>query len=272
MTPSRRESAPSLAESILFGHERGSFTGADQARLSPFVEAANGTVFIDELGELPLDIQPKLLRALAEKRVKPVGSNTYVPFQARVVAATRRDLLREVNEGRFRSDLYFRMAQVRLEVPPLRDRKEDVPLLLRAFLSSLGDAAAFERIPRTAMERLLRHDWPGNVRELKNALTVAYALCPPGSPLDVAGFVGQPIASGSLERIGDYTAEGKGYHAAKRDVLSRFEREYFNVLLTACGGNFAEIARRSGLQRTHVRKYVSGHGLMAPRPPKRKAK
>ena len=128
----------SLAESALFGHERGRFTGAVDRRISPFVEADGGTIFLDELGELPIDVQPKLLRALAEQRVKSVGSNAYKPVNVRVIAATRRDLVREVNEGTFRSDLFFRVAQLRVELPALRSRLEDIPALVRRMMNDLG--------------------------------------------------------------------------------------------------------------------------------------
>src|SRR5215475_249133 len=137
---------PSLAESALFGHERGSFTGAVDKRVSPFVEADGGTIFLDELGELPIDVQPKLLRALAEQRVKSVGSNSYRPVNVRVIAATRRDLVREVNAGTFRSDLYFRVAQFRVELPPLRQRLEDIPALVRRMMADLGDKNAYNRV------------------------------------------------------------------------------------------------------------------------------
>jgi transcriptional regulator with GAF, ATPase, and Fis domain len=132
----------SLAESILFGHERGAFTGAVAKRVSPFVAAQGGTVFLDELGELPLEIQPKLLRVLAEQRIMSVGGTKYAPVNVRVIAATRRDLLEEIDKGAFRDDLYFRIAQERITVPPLRDRKDDLaPLLVRLFEKALYEAA-----------------------------------------------------------------------------------------------------------------------------------
>ena len=137
---------PTLAESALFGHERGAFTGAVDKRISPFVEADGGTIFLDELGELPVDVQPKLLRALAEQRIKSVGSNSYRPVNVRVIAATRRDLVREVNAGTFRSDLYFRVAQLRIELPALRERTEDIPALVRKMITDLGDPGAYNRI------------------------------------------------------------------------------------------------------------------------------
>src|SRR5579871_936361 len=145
----------SLAESALFGHERGSFTGAVDKRVSPFVEADGGTIFLDELGELPVDVQPKLLRALAEQRVKSVGSNSYRSVNVRVIAATRRDLVREVNAGAFRSDLYFRVAQLKVELPALRQRLEDLTLLVRRMIEDLGDKDAYSRVTNDSLERLM---------------------------------------------------------------------------------------------------------------------
>ncbi len=255
--------APTLAEATLFGHERGAFTGATTTRESPFVEATGGTIFLDELGELPLDVQPKLLRALAEKRVKRVGSNTYEPFDARVVAATRRDLEGAVNLGTFRSDLYFRLAQVRAFVPPLRQRLDDIPGLIRHILDQLGAKNAWRRVSRSTLDRLLRYDWPGNVRELRNAVAVALALAEEGEPLDIAGALGLKAAK-PKGKIVEATAI-RAYHDAKREALTQFERAYFKQLVDATNGNVAEISRRTGLQRTHVRKYLRLHGLREPR-------
>jgi DNA-binding NtrC family response regulator len=255
--------APTLAEATLFGHEKGAFTGATTARESPFVEANGGTIFLDELGELPLDVQPKLLRALAERRVKRVGSNAYQEFDARVIAATRRDLEAAVNQGTFRSDLYFRLAQVRAYVPPLRQRLDDIPGLIRTILDQLGAKNAWRRVTRSTLDRLLRYDWPGNVRELRNAVSVALALAEEGEPLDIAAAVGLKAAKPKGKLI-DVTAV-RGYHDAKREALHQFERAYFAQLVEATNGNIAEISRRTGLQRTHVRKYLRLHGLREPR-------
>jgi DNA-binding NtrC family response regulator len=255
--------APTLAEATLFGHERGAFTGATSSRESPFVEANGGTIFLDELGELPLDIQPKLLRALAERRVKAVGSNTYKPFDARIVAATRRDLEAAVNAGTFRSDLYFRLAQVRAYVPPLRQRLEDLPGLIRHVLEQHGAKGAWRRVSRSTLDRLLRYDWPGNVRELRNAVAVSLALAEEGEGLDIAAAVGLKAAK-PKSKVGDATAI-RAYHDAKRDALHQFERAYFKQLVDATNGNVAEISRRTGLQRTHVRKYLRLHGFREPR-------
>ncbi len=254
---------PTLAEATLFGHEKGAFTGAGAARVSPFVEASGGTIFLDELGELPLDVQPKLLRALAEKRVKRVGSSTYEPFDARVVAATRRDLEAAVNAGTFRSDLYFRLAQVRAFVPPLRQRLDDVPGLIRHVLEQLGAKGAWRRVTRSTLDRLLRYDWPGNVRELRNAVSVALALAEEGEPLDIAAAVGLKAPPPKGKPV-EATAI-RAYHDAKREALTQFERAYFKQLVEATDGNVAEISRRTGLQRTHVRKYLRLHGLREPR-------
>jgi DNA-binding NtrC family response regulator len=247
--------SPALAEAHLFGHEKGAFTGAVTRRESPFVEASGGTLFLDELGELPLELQPKLLRALAEHRVKRVGGSTYQEFDARIIAATRRDLSREMNDGAFRSDLYFRVAELRLELPPLRERLSDIPLLVRRILAGLGDEAAYERISTETLECLMHRSWPGNVRELKNAVTVAHALSD-GGPLDVATHGGDGTAPEM-----DVFASASGYHEAKRQALERFERAYFAALAASTGGVIVEMARLAGLERAHVRKYLKRHGL-----------
>ncbi len=251
---------PSLAESALFGHERGSFTGAVDKRISPFAEADGGTIFLDELGELPVDVQPKLLRALAEQRIKSVGSNNYRPVNVRVIAATRRDLVREVNAGTFRSDLYFRVAQLRVELPPLRERLEDIPNLVRKMMIDLGDKDAYGRITNDSLERLMRHDWPGNVRELRNVVSVALAFGKEG-PLDLAQHLA-PMISGSSDST---PTRGRTFQDAKRDVLARFEREYFTALFAECNGNVSEIGRRAAMERAHVRGYLRRHGIGDPR-------
>ncbi len=248
---------PSLAESALFGHERGSFTGAVDKRISPFAEADGGTIFLDELGELPIDVQPKLLRALAEQRIKSVGSNTYRPVNVRVIAATRRDLVREVNAGSFRSDLYFRVAQLKVELPALRNRLEDLPALIRRMMRDLGDDGAYERVTHDSLERLMRHDWPGNVRELRNVVAVALAFGKEG-PLDIAQHLSPLISSSTADST---PTRGRTFQDAKRDVLARFEREYFTALYAECSGNVSEIGRRAAMERAHVRGYLRRHGV-----------
>jgi DNA-binding NtrC family response regulator len=257
---------PTLAEATLFGHERGAFTGAVDRRISPFQDAEGGTIFLDELGELPLEVQPKLLRALAERRVKAVGGAAYKDVNVRVLAATRRDLVRAVNAGGFRSDLYFRVAQVKVELPALRQRLEDIPALVRRMLRDLGDEAAYERISTTTLERLMRHDWPGNVRELRNAVAVAHALSGEGEEIDVAAHLGALTEGLSPQGTGGGPApqasyKGRAFQDAKRHLLTRFERDYFASLAEEAKGNVSEMARRAGMERAHVRAYLRRHGI-----------
>jgi DNA-binding NtrC family response regulator len=257
---------PTLAEATLFGHERGAFTGAVDKRPSPFQEADGGTIFLDELGELPPDVQPKLLRALAERRIKPVGGSAYRDVDVRVLAATRRDLVRAVNAGAFRSDLYFRIAQIKIELPALRQRIEDIPILVRRMLKDLGDEAASERVTNTTLERLVRHDWPGNVRELRNAVQVAQALAGEGEELDIVSHLGALTESplgGPMFGGGLGVTRGQKFQEAKRDVLARFERDYFAALSEEAKGNVSEMARRAGMERAHVRAYLRRHGISA---------
>ncbi|MFO0736455.1 MAG: sigma 54-interacting transcriptional regulator [Labilithrix sp.] len=248
---------PGLAESALFGHERGAFTTAVSARTSPFVEADGGTIFLDELGELPIDVQPKLLRALAEQRVKAVGSNVWRKVDVRVIAATRRDITREVNAGTFRSDLYFRIAQLRVELPALKDRLEDIPALVRRMTRELGAPDAYDRITNDSLERLMRHDWPGNVRELRNVLSVALAFAKEG-PIDLAAHLSPLLATAAAESP---ALQGRTYQDAKRELLYRFERDFFTTLFAECGGNVSEIGRRAAMERAHVRGYLRRHGI-----------
>jgi DNA-binding NtrC family response regulator len=247
----------SLAESQLFGHEKGAFTGAVARHVSPFVEAQGGTLFFDELGELPVEIQPKLLRALESRQIQSVGSTRYQPIDVRVVAATRRNLHTEINAKRFRDDLYFRFAQVVVELPPLRERAEDIPDIAARIFSALGDYGAVQRIDKPTMSRLQRHDWPGNVRELRNVLVTAH-MQSGGGPIEVAGLLssrGDPID------LGDARAAQALYAVRKREVLDALERDYFGRLYREASGNLSEMARRSGLSRPTVREILERHGL-----------
>jgi DNA-binding NtrC family response regulator len=237
----------SLAESALFGHERGSFTGAVDRRISPFVEADGGTIFLDELGELPVDVQPKLLRALAEQRVKSVGSNSYRPVNVRVIAATRRDLVREVNAGTFRSDLYFRVAQLKVELPSLRQRLEDIPVLVRRMIEELGDKDSYARIPTDSLERLMRHDWPGNVRELRNVLER-----------------GAVVTAGTVIQIQDLGLPARGEAPPRPGTmasLEEVERRHVSAVLSHTGGNVSQSARILGIDRVTLYNKMKKWGL-----------
>ncbi|HEY8041902.1 MAG TPA: sigma 54-interacting transcriptional regulator [Polyangiaceae bacterium] len=245
---------PTLAESILFGHEKGSFTGASERRKGALAEADRGTLFLDELGELPLDLQPKLLRALSERQVRRVGGSAFEPIDVRVLAATRRDIAAEMNAGRFRSDLYFRIAQVRVELPSLRERASDIPLLVEDVCKRAGHAEHTAAVVGWIQQNLAAHDWPGNVRELVNVASVAAMLA------DTPGAIDDVLA---LTR--DQTDPARqpitAFAEAKRLALLEFERTYFAALNDAAAGNVSEMARQSGMERHHVRAYLRKHGV-----------
>ncbi|WP_437301435.1 sigma 54-interacting transcriptional regulator [Sorangium sp. So ce426] len=243
-----------LAESFLFGHERGAFPGANERRSGAFHEASGGTIFLDELGELPPDLQPKLLRALTEQKVKRVGSRIYEPVDVRIIAATRRDLGRSMNTGRFRSDLFFRIAQMRIELPPLRERREDIPLLVERVCERLGCPERAVEMVNLITTTLGQHDFPGNVRELMNVTSVAASL-PPGAEA-IASIL-------PLEGGGDVVVPTSAFGEAKRSAVAAFEQRYFSELIRATGGNVSEMARRAGMERHHVRMFLRKHGLTA---------
>jgi DNA-binding NtrC family response regulator len=245
---------PTLAESILFGHEKGAFTGATERRHGALAEANGGTLFLDELGELPTDLQPKLLRALSERQVKRVGASSFDPIDVRVLAATRRDIAAEMNAGRFRSDLYFRIAQVRVELPALRERAGDIALLVDTVCARVGRSEYAPAVLAWIEQNMSAHDWPGNVRELVNVTSVAATLA------DSPGAIDDVMALTRGE--GDVTHEPTtAFAEAKRKAMVDFERTYFASLGEATAGNVSEMARRSGMERHHVRAYLRKHRL-----------
>jgi DNA-binding NtrC family response regulator len=249
---------PTLAESILFGHEKGAFTGADQRRKGALTEADGGTLFLDELGELPIDLQPKLLRALSERQVKRVGGSSFEPIDVRVLAATRRDMAAEMNAGRFRSDLYFRIAQVRIELPALRERASDIPMLVESVCRRAGRSEHTAAVVGWIQQNLAVHDWPGNVRELVNVASVAAMLADsPGAIDDVLALTREETPDAGS--TGPITA----FAEAKRLALLDFERTYFTALSDAANGNVSEMARQSGMERHHVRAYLRKHKIAA---------
>jgi DNA-binding NtrC family response regulator len=246
---------PTLAESILFGHEKGAFTGADQRRKGALAEADGGTLFLDELGELPLDLQPKMLRALSERQIKRVGGSGFEPIDVRVLAATRRDIAAEMNAGRFRSDLYFRIAQVRIELPPLRERPGDIPQLVEDVCKRAGKADHKAAVVAWIEQNLAAHDWPGNVRELVNVASVAATLADtPGAIDDVLALTRDPTTDEARAPI-------TAFAEAKRLALVAFEQTYFGALSDAAAGNISEMARQSGMERHHVRAYLRKHKI-----------
>jgi DNA-binding NtrC family response regulator len=241
---------PSLAESELFGHERGAFTGAVSARKGVFEQAHGGTLLIDELGELPASLQPKLLRALERSEVRPVGGSRTVRFDVRVLSATHRNLDAEVQAGRFRADLFHRLAVARIELPALRRRKGDIASLARAFLRQMTPT------PPTLAESLLRswedYAWPGNVRELRNAVARRLALGELASAVEGGRTEEEPQGepngadTGVLERIVDL---GLSFPAARQRVVEELERRYVEKVLGEHGGNVSRAAAASGIAR-----------------------
>ncbi|MFO0726380.1 MAG: sigma 54-interacting transcriptional regulator [Myxococcota bacterium] len=240
--------SPSLLQSELFGHERGAFTGAERSHAGAFERAHQGTLFLDEIGELPLEHQAALLGALERRRVRRLGSSEDVPVDVRLIAATHRDLRAAVNDGRFRLDLYYRLAVVLLRTPPLRERPEDVPILVEHFLREEGfDGPREEVFPPDALQRLMRHPWPGNARELRNVVTATLAT---GAPVPLDG------ATESSP-----TQEEQDYREARREVVEAFEKRYLSALLSRTKGNVREAARVAKMDRSHLSDLLKRHGI-----------
>jgi two-component system nitrogen regulation response regulator GlnG len=254
-----------LLESLLFGHRRGAFTGADQDREGLFVEAHTGTLFLDELGNLPAGLQAKLLRCLQEREVRPLGSDKPVPFDVRLIAAANVDLLAETQRGRFRLDLYHRVAEFVVRIPPLRERPEDVlhfaDCLLARVAEETGRGPA--RLTAAAKAHLSAHRWPGNLRELFNCLRRAALLAAGdelgGDDLDLAPET-QALVPGF--------EEGTPLTEQVQTAALRIERAWIEHVLAATGGNKAEAARRLGVDYTTLHRKLKRHGLdtMAPSP------
>jgi DNA-binding NtrC family response regulator len=241
--------SPNLVESELFGHVRGAFTGAERDRVGAFEAADGGTVFLDEIGELPIELQPKLLRALEAREIRRLGEVKARKVNVRVIAATNRDLEREVNRGRFREDLYFRLAVVSVHVPALRERIEDLPLLIRGFLASLEVPEQMDLFPADVLAELAQHDWPGNVRELRNYVERTVVLREP-----------QPTTKRNPGTSGDVDLSVP-FKLAKDAVVNGFERSYVSALLEAAGGNVSKAARAGGMDRMYLHRLIQKHGL-----------
>jgi transcriptional regulator with GAF, ATPase, and Fis domain len=251
---------PALVESELFGHERGAFTGAIAMRPGVFERGDGGTVFLDELGELPLEVQPKLLRCLESGELRRVGGEQPIKVDLRIIAATHRDLPRMVAEGRFRADLYYRLAVIRVAVPALRDRRDDIPLLAAHFAEDALGHRGRPPLPAEALEALFgeltRHDWPGNVRELRNLVERAAILADP--KLLHAGVL--DVAAGELSRSIEQAVHTQGTLRAAR---TEREREYLTDLLRATGGDLDDAARIAGVHRKSLERLLRRHKLRA---------
>jgi DNA-binding NtrC family response regulator len=246
--------SPTLVESELFGHERGAFTGATQAHAGVFEQADGGTLFLDEIGELPRELQPKLLRALDKQQIRRVGGTAVVAFDSRVIAATNRHLRAEVARDRFREDLYFRVAAAHVTVPALRERMEDLPLLVEHFLSLERPRCSASDLPGEVWDLLRAHRWPGNVRELRNAVQ-RFLVTPDRALRDLAAMgsaAGATAASPPTELL--------PLRIARREANDAFERDYLALALKVAGGNVTLAATLSEVSRQNLQKLLKKHG------------
>ncbi|MBK8171832.1 MAG: sigma 54-interacting transcriptional regulator [Sandaracinaceae bacterium] len=282
-----------LIESELFGHEKGAFTGALATRQGIFEMANGGTVFLDELGELALDLQPRLLRVLEQREVKRVGGSKSTKVDVRVIAATNRDLQKEVKAGRFREDLFYRLNIVRVSLPPLRERKEDIPLLIKHFLKNGNFNRTREgerkvsQISREALDKIIAYEWPGNVRELHNVVERAVsfadtdtlevrdlpehvahqrAAAPPIAPRMPEGQVGRASAASDANLVAPsgVAPNDATFKDAKEKWVASFERDYIAQLLKKNNQNISHAAREADIDRKYFRKLMKKYGLHDP--------
>jgi DNA-binding NtrC family response regulator len=263
----------SLLESELFGHEEGAFTGATRSRKGYFELAHRGTIFLDEVAEMPLHLQVKLLRVLDERRIHRVGGENAIDVNVRVMAATNRDLDAEVVANRFRVDLYYRLAVVSLELPPLRERREDVTQLVESYLEHFRTQTGRVVLgfDERAMQAMVSYDWPGNVRELANTVERAVLLARgerltigdlPARISDVASA--SPSSSPNTNQAWDPLPDGlldRRLADARRTVVTEFERRYLTALLRASSGRIGETATRAGINQRSLYDLMKKHGL-----------
>jgi transcriptional regulator with GAF, ATPase, and Fis domain len=255
-----------LIESTLFGHEKGSFTGAVGQHHGCFEQAQGGTIFLDEIGELDINLQPKLLRVLENRELKRVGGDRLIKIDVRVVAATNRDLRQMVNAGTFREDLYFRLSVIHVELPPLRDRKDDIPSLAETFLKEIGQRRGMRmEFAPDALQMMTTHSWSGNVRELKNVVERAASLCE-GPVVRRSDLMFNRDTSPNRPPASDPAAlpeipAGLDFKEAKQRVVDAFELQYLKALLERHDGNITRSAQEAGLTRYHLRELLKRHGL-----------
>jgi len=257
---------PTLLESELFGHEKGAFTGADRSRFGLFEVANHGTIFLDEIGELDVATQSKLFRVLQEGQIRQIGGRRSTTIDVRMIAATNRDLERGIQQGFFRPELYFRLNVVSLTIPPLRERKEDVPLLCEHFFALFRRTHARQDLTGCDsgfIEALMEYNWPGNIRELMNAVEQAVVLSdgPNLTRTDLPEALVQekPSLSGHVR---DVNRETLDYACEREQLVGAFDQEFFNRLLSVCQGNLSEAARRSGLARKTLYNKLKRIGIL----------
>jgi DNA-binding NtrC family response regulator len=261
--------APNLIESELFGHEKGAFTGAIKSRRGAFEAAGGGTIFLDEIGELTLDLQPKLLRALEQREIKRVGGNVPVKIDVRVICATHKNLRTEIEEGRFREDLYYRLSVVKVSLPPMRDRMEDIPKLVERFLSvgkfnqQPDGSLKVTRVEDDALKMLARYQWPGNVREISNVIERAVSFVD-GDSISKShlDFIFAEMAAGEerTERMMAVDVD-KPFKDAKQHIVEEFEKEYLTGLLQKHHYNLSKAAREAKIDRKHLRNLLKKYDI-----------
>jgi DNA-binding NtrC family response regulator len=258
--------SPNLIESELFGHARGAFTGADRTRVGAFEAASGGTIFLDEIGEMPLEMQPKLLRAIEAREVRRTGENEPRKVDVRVIAATNRHLEREVNASRFREDLYFRLSVVAVRMPPLRKRLGDIPILVQNMLRTLNAEEAGHLFTPDVLDDMMRYDWPGNVRELRNYVERAVVLdhAPPASERRKPATSFPPDEAATTPGLGPPPPDlnlDVPFKMAKDAVITEFERAYLRALLDWAQGNVSKAARKAKMDRMYLYRLLQRYEL-----------
>jgi DNA-binding NtrC family response regulator len=245
-----------LMESEMFGHRKGSFTGAVADRQGAFESADEGTIFLDEFGELPLDLQPKLLRVLETGQIKRLGDTQHTAVNVRIIAATKHDLATSVDRGLFREDLYYRVSVIQLGIAPLRERKNDIPQLVRHFINQIDPQTS---LPPEALEIFLRHSWPGNVRELRNAIqrTLVLGIV---KLENIKSNKTSPAEINTIQTLSQAKADGK-FMDTRNALVWEFEHHYLSDLQKRFENNISAAARHAGLDRKHLRKLLRKHGL-----------
>jgi DNA-binding NtrC family response regulator len=259
-----------LLESELFGYIRGAFTGAATTRAGLLEDASGGTLFIDEIGELPLDLQPKLLRALETRQIRRLGANDLRPFDARIIAATHRNLHARASEGSFRQDLYYRLAVIELRVPALREHKDDIPALIERFLAAYDPPRLLADLPPHTLPLLMAHSFPGNVRELRNVVARLMLFPELGIEIGIGPAAEPPGGVPPAEAPSAQGDAGRGapllqltLPAAREMVMEQFERSYVAAKLAQHGGNISRAAEAMGVSRQLVHRVLDRYGMKA---------
>jgi two-component system nitrogen regulation response regulator GlnG len=263
-----------LLESEMFGHERGAFTDAKERRLGKFELAHGGTLYLDEIGDMPLELQTKLLRGLQERIIERLGGREPIPIDVRVLAATNRDLELLMREGRFREDLFYRLNVVTINLPPLRERRRDIPLLVEHFLAKYAEELGERGVAGEALDRLVGYGWPGNVRELENVVQRAMVLATTGVilpehlPIEPVSAAASAAVDSSLEEIIERKLlecvrglRARGSANLHDLMLALVEKPLLRAVLRETGGNQVRAAQILGINRNTLRKKLTEHGI-----------